>query len=62
MNILKARGSSSPKDIVAALKDKLPDLICDSHGTFMYLPKTLPIDYAEEVDAFRNAVLVLMSV
>ena len=33
----------------------------DDKGVFIYLPPTLPINYGEEVEAYRNAVILLSS-
>jgi HEAT repeat protein len=43
-----------------ALDSILPGVIFDSRtGMFRYLPKTLPINYGEELETYRAAILVL---
>jgi hypothetical protein len=45
---------------LAGLESVLPGAKYDETGrVFIYLPKTLPIDYGQEIDTYRNAVILL---
>ncbi|MDD5136713.1 MAG: hypothetical protein PHN63_05140, partial [Candidatus Omnitrophica bacterium] len=58
LRILNSEGSNEA--IAKALEGVLPGIAYDSSlKAFKYLPRTLPINYGEEIDAYRNAMLVL---
>ena len=60
LNIVKSNGTN--EDISVALKDKLPGIVYDAtRKVFIYLPRTLPINYGEEIETYRNAILLLSS-
>jgi guanylate kinase/isopentenyldiphosphate isomerase len=58
LNILKSKGTN--EEIEAALEGKLPGILeLDRNGIFRFLPKTLPIDYGEEIETYNAAILLL---
>ena len=58
LNIVKSNGTED--EIAAALEVRLPGIAYDAtRKIFTYLPKTLPINYGEEIETYRAAILVL---
>ncbi|MFA6320649.1 MAG: histidine phosphatase family protein [Candidatus Omnitrophota bacterium] len=60
LKILKSEGTNA--EISLALEGWLPGVVYDQErNIFKYLPRTVPVNYGEEMETYRNAVLLLSS-